>query len=724
MREGYPEVDTLGYGPTTPGRAGADVPPPGESRDFDRTLRGLRGGLPVFGGRFVLEKEIGRDGMGVVWLARDLKLERFVAIKFLPEAIANDDLALLDLKKETRRSLELTHPNIVRVHDWLEEDGLAGIAMEYIDGPSLSRIRIGRPSPAFQVDEVRPWLAAACAALEYAHGTARIVHRDIKPSNLMLTSSGVLKLCDFGIARSLGESLSRLTSGGRIGITSGSPPYMSPQHLLGMPPSVSDDIYSLGATFYELLTGKPPFYSGSIERQIESVVPPPMNERLRELQGEDVPAIPARWEALIAACLDKDPAKRPASAAAMFDWLGPATKGHARAAASAKTAKTARKRAAFLVVGIAVVGVAGGAWFYGSHEKAPPAPEPPPIRHPASPGSWQENNQSTRAQPDKKILLATESEIREALAAKNWTSAATSIGKLEILAPEHPGMEAFKSDLALGQQNEETFKTAVAEAEKAMAAGDLATATKDLSRAMSLAPPGDKQMDKLAEALEALRSKLRQEQRDAFAARLTEARSALERKDLATAEAAWQQARSIDPDGPGLAETRQAMDAAKEVAAAWPATLPPDGFFDLDALFSGTEYAGFKAYGKSKILEAAQRELKAAGYFPREADGLPGRSIQLAIIEWQREKFQSPATVTGRLDTATLDALGLRGRPEMEQPPPPALVGPVVAPGDAKPSRGPKAEKESHPRTPPRKTSRGSISDDEFRRKAKELENR
>jgi serine/threonine protein kinase len=117
MRGGHPEGDTLGFGPTTPGRAGPEDPPLVGDLDFDRTLRGLRGGLPVFGGRFVLEREIGRGGMGVVWLARDLKLDREVAIKFLPEAIANDDLALLDLKRETRRCLELTHPNIVRVHD-------------------------------------------------------------------------------------------------------------------------------------------------------------------------------------------------------------------------------------------------------------------------------------------------------------------------------------------------------------------------------------------------------------------------------------------------------------------------------------------------------------------------------------------------------------------------------------------------------------------------------
>lgn len=716
MHTGQLQDDTLGFGPTTPGPSGTGSHQLAVDVDFGQTLRGLRGGLPVFGGRFVLVNELGRGGMGVVWLALDLQLDRQVAIKFLPENIANDDLALLDLKRETRRCLELTHPNIVRVHDWLETDGLAGIAMEYIDGPSLSRLRMGRSSLAFTVEEVRPWLAAACAALEYAHGAAKVVHRDIKPSNLMLTSSGVLKLCDFGIARSLGESRSRLTSSGRVGSTAGSPPYMSPQHLLGMAPSASDDIYSVGATFYELLTGKPPFYSGSIERQIESVVPPPMTERLHELEGGTARAIPPEWEKLIAACLEKDPAKRPANAAAMMAWLDPTTMGTSLAKPQ-RPRNTARKYAFAILVTVALTGLTTGIWRYGSHGKY----LPPPQKAPAVTTDKSNHQDRVVPAPDKDRVVETENQIRAALAAKNWTLAATAIGKLEVLGPGHPRLEEFQRALAQGQQTEDALKTALANADKALSAQDPLAASSALAQATALAP-GDMALDSLAKRLEALRAKLLQDRRQASAVKVADARAALANKNFDAAESALQQAQAIDPNGQGIAETRQIMDAAKQLATAWPAHLPTDGFFELDALFAGTEYAGFKTYGKGKILEDAQRSLQAAGYFDGTANGIPGHSFQTAIIRWQREKFKSPAAVTGCLDTATLASLNLRDRRETDAPVP-ALVGPVVTTARPRQETKPKPRQDTPPKTA-RKPAGREMSYDEFLRKAKELENK
>ena len=288
--------------------------------DFAPTLIGLRSGARVFGGRYTLEREIGRGGAGVVWLANDTSLDMPVALKFLPPEVACDDLALADLKKETKRCLVLTHPHIVRVYGWHEENGLAAIAMEYIDGASLSKLRLQRENWVFTPEEVRPWLKSACEALEYAHGKARVVHRDVKPGNLMVDRHGELKVCDFGIARSLGESRSRLT-GGRVGESAGTPPYMSPQHRMGMGPSPADDVYGLGATLYQLLTGKPPFYTGDISYQIENVVPPPMAKRREELGVTGAAPIPAEWETLVASCLEKNPARRPASAVEVWQRL-------------------------------------------------------------------------------------------------------------------------------------------------------------------------------------------------------------------------------------------------------------------------------------------------------------------------------------------------------------------------------------------------------------------
>jgi len=117
--------------------------------------------------------------------------------------------------------------------------------MEYVDGKTLSGLKADRPARCFSVSELAPWVTQLCEALNYAHTKARIVHRDLKPSNLMINSRGELKVTDFGIARSLSESRTRLT--GQEG-TSGTPAYMSPQQAMGQEAKVTDDIYSLGAT--------------------------------------------------------------------------------------------------------------------------------------------------------------------------------------------------------------------------------------------------------------------------------------------------------------------------------------------------------------------------------------------------------------------------------------------------------------------------------------------
>jgi hypothetical protein len=278
--------------------------------DLGQTIRGLVGGQELFG-RYLLVRILGRGGMGVVWLARDEKLDRDVALKFLPELVMHDSAVLDDLKRETKRSLELTHHNIVRIYDFTEGNQTACISMEYVDGPTLSALRVERPSKVFEVNELAPWIKQACEALDYAHKRARIVHRDLKPANLMLNSKGHLKLADFGIARSLTDSVSMLTKNRG---TSGTLVYMSPQQLDGERTSHLDDIYSLGATLYELLTSKPPFYTGYVDRQIHEKTPPRIADRREELNVASDKMVAPQWEATIAACLSKDPAQRPQSA--------------------------------------------------------------------------------------------------------------------------------------------------------------------------------------------------------------------------------------------------------------------------------------------------------------------------------------------------------------------------------------------------------------------------
>jgi hypothetical protein len=241
-----------------------------------------------------------------------------VALKFLPETVRNDPDAVRDLKHETRRCLELTHANIVRVYDFVEDGTMAAIAMEYVDGSSLAAWKAAHPQGCVTVAELSPLVTQLCEALQYAHATARIVHRDLKPANLLLTRDGRLKITDFGIARSLAETKTRLTG---TDATSGTPAYMSPQQLLGQRSEPADDIYALGATLYELLTSKPPFYTGSMAAQIREISPPRLNDRRREL-GINGPAVPAAWEKTVLACLAKKAGDRPASAANVLEDLG------------------------------------------------------------------------------------------------------------------------------------------------------------------------------------------------------------------------------------------------------------------------------------------------------------------------------------------------------------------------------------------------------------------
>lgn len=285
--------------------------------DFGATRVGLKAGQKVFG-RYSLVRILGRGGMGVVWLARDEELESEVALKFLPELMTEDKSALDDLRKETRRSRELTHANIVRIHDFVREDKWAAISMEFVDGDTLANLRAAKEQKRFEPGDLAEWTRQVCQALDYAHFDAKVVHRDLKPANLMIDGKGRLKITDFGISRSVSDSLSKVSVQAS---TAGTPAYMSPQQMMGERPSPADDIYSLGATLYELLTGKPPFYAGNVIAQVQGKVPPSLKERRRELGTAGEP-IPQNWEEAIAACLAKTVANRPKTAGELAERLG------------------------------------------------------------------------------------------------------------------------------------------------------------------------------------------------------------------------------------------------------------------------------------------------------------------------------------------------------------------------------------------------------------------
>ena len=222
-----------------------------------------------FGDYEILE-ELGAGGMGKVYRARDLTLERLVALKTLAQQFSSDTSYVQRFLKEARAAARLNHPNIVQIYDFGCVDSVYYLAMEFVDGHSLGTyLKRGHFSETESIQIIRH----ACRALSVAHADG-IVHRDIKPDNLMLTSRGDVKLVDLGIAKRIDEDQSLTQTGQAIG----TPHYISPEQIRGQKDvDPRADVYSLGATLYHLVTGHTPYSgaSGPIVMSMHLVEPLP-----------------------------------------------------------------------------------------------------------------------------------------------------------------------------------------------------------------------------------------------------------------------------------------------------------------------------------------------------------------------------------------------------------------------------------------------------------------
>lgn len=243
--------------------------------------------------RYKVLGELGRGGMGIVYKAHDSVLDRPVALKVLPEALRENELALQNFLREAKSAAKLNHPNIVTVYDAGEQDGRYYIAMEFVDGTTLKEV-LKRKGP-IAAGGVLNVLLQMCEALGYAH-EQRVVHRDVKTANTMWTRDRKAKIMDFGLAKVVEEVRNHTT------IVSGTPYYMSPEQTLGKNVDHRTDIYSLGVTIFELATGTVPFREGNIP--YHHVHTPPPDPR------ELAPGLPALLVQVIARCLQKDPAAR------------------------------------------------------------------------------------------------------------------------------------------------------------------------------------------------------------------------------------------------------------------------------------------------------------------------------------------------------------------------------------------------------------------------------
>lgn len=270
---------------------------------------------PVLG-RYRIERELGRGAMGIVYLGIDPKISRRVAIKTLSYTMF-DSAELNDVKQRFFREAEaagrLTHPNIVTVYDVGEEPDLSFIAMDYIQGESL-RDHIDS-SQLLDISTVYQLMEQVASALDYAH-RQNIVHRDIKPGNLLYDrDQQQVKVADFGIARIIDNSSTK------TGDILGSPIYMSPEQLKGHKVAGASDIYSLGVTFYQLLTGYPPYNGDSIANLAYQIV----NKKFKSAR-ELRPELPASAPRIINKAMAKEANKRYATAGEMAEALRKALK--------------------------------------------------------------------------------------------------------------------------------------------------------------------------------------------------------------------------------------------------------------------------------------------------------------------------------------------------------------------------------------------------------------
>jgi serine/threonine protein kinase len=248
--------------------------------------------------RYQLLETLGKGGMAIVYRAQDLMLERQVAVKVLREDFSSDPAFQERFRREAKAAANLSHPNIVTMHDFGLDNGQLFLVMEYVPGKDLKTLTKQRVR--FSPEEAIPLLIQACAGIGYAH-RAGLVHCDVKPQNMLVTPDMRLKVADFGIAR----ALATIHPEEQADVVWGSPQYFAPEQAQGAAPAPASDVYSLGIIMYEMLTGSLPFNAttdSDLARQHVEDEPPLLSEML--------PEISPTLEQILKKVLSKEPSQR------------------------------------------------------------------------------------------------------------------------------------------------------------------------------------------------------------------------------------------------------------------------------------------------------------------------------------------------------------------------------------------------------------------------------
>jgi tetratricopeptide (TPR) repeat protein len=620
--------------------------------------------------RFSLLEQIGKGGMGRVWLAWDQELETQVALKILNPQLSSRPDRIKLLKNECRNTRRLIHPNIVRVFDFHRFDNQAFISMEYIDGQDLTVYRHQMQHPSLAA--IKTIFKPVINALGYAHELG-LVHRDVKASNILVDRQKAPHLTDFGIAgvfRS-GHHALQITSGGSLF-------YMSPQQLDGRPPRPSDDIYALGALLYEMFTGYPPFYPDITRDKIMHETPQRVNQRLdRSIADLN---IPDAFENLIAEMLAKQPVERPGSMQEIenrldrlleinidetrppdVSYTGVVAKkpvvGRVEIIAPVRvTQKSANKRLPFnerrnLLKGLALASafvflIIGGLWLWRYLAGLPA--EKPRAEIPVSKQSQlgpQKTDATSKVEveesPDPARLAAEKQQAEQKLAefmqlkqeleskgAPTWANEAYAemiqlaqqadqfLVENNYLSAGEKYAEASAKARILTGQIEPTLKRLLAEGQTALAEGNAELAQQKLTAALMIDPDNRTTLHSLQRAKNA-----------PAVTQLMKQGAAHEKEgNIAFALADYQEALRLDPESK---EAQKALTRAKRLIS--------------DKEFQQLMSEGLSAlYGNNYSL-AREKLLKAQSFRPKsqevkDALAQVDQSIRLASIETYRQK--------------------------------------------------------------------------------------